>query len=102
MRVTRMRATPMRPSASPACASPSRPNGSAAPRILAVRRGLVAVRRRHSWLADASVVVRQASLENAYAELVLTPPADAGDAHAGDADAPVGVARMRVTRIGGR
>lgn len=63
---------------------------SAAPRILEVHRRLVAVRRRHSWLADASVVVRQASLENAYAELVLTPPADAGDAHAGDADAPVG------------
>src|SRR5699024_9011028 len=58
---------------------------SAAPRILEVHRRLVAVRRRHSWLADASVVVRPASLENAYAELVLTPPADAGDA-----DAPVG------------
>ena len=51
---------------------------SAAPRILEVHRRLVAVRRRHPWLADASVEVRQGSLENTYAELVLTPRGGAG------------------------
>ena len=54
---------------------------SAAPRILEVHRRLLGLRRREPWLADAAVSVRQDTLENTYAEVVLTPgagsPADA-------------------------
>ncbi|WP_193105157.1 alpha-amylase family glycosyl hydrolase [Brachybacterium sp. FME24] len=45
----------------------------AAPRILEVHRRLLSLRRREPWLASARVEVREETLENTYAEIVLTP-----------------------------
>ncbi|GAA1488732.1 alpha-amylase family glycosyl hydrolase [Brachybacterium sacelli] len=50
----------------------------AAPRILEVHQRLLALRRREAWLAEAHVEVREGTLENAYAEIVLTPRDEAG------------------------
>ncbi|HIY22810.1 MAG TPA: DUF3459 domain-containing protein [Candidatus Brachybacterium merdigallinarum] len=51
-------------------------SADAAPRILEVHRRLLGLRRREPWLADAAVTVREETLENNWAELVLTPPGD--------------------------
>jgi glycosidase len=48
----------------------------AAPRILEAHRRLLGLRRREPWIADAAVTVREETLENTWAEIVLTPPGD--------------------------
>ncbi|WP_422116266.1 alpha-amylase family glycosyl hydrolase [Brachybacterium sp. UNK5269] len=68
----------------------------AAPRILEVHRRLFSLRRREPWLAEASVSVREESIENTFAEIVLTPRGSADGAAApltlvlnlGDEDRP--------------
>src|SRR5699024_9190233 len=55
-----------------------------AARILEVHRRLLGLRRRESWLADADVTVREATLENTYAEIVLEPSSGAACATAAD------------------
>ncbi|APX33718.1 glycosidase [Brachybacterium sp. P6-10-X1] len=53
---------------------------AAAPRILEVHQRLFSLRRREAWLAGANVAVREETLENTYAEIVLTPRSADGDA----------------------
>lgn len=50
----------------------------AAARIFEAHQRLLSLRRREPWLAQASVNVREESLENTYAEIVLHPSADHG------------------------
>ncbi|MGP9537369.1 alpha-amylase family glycosyl hydrolase [Brachybacterium sp. AOP43-C2-M15] len=64
----------------------------AAPRILEVHRRLFSLRRREIWLATASVHVDEDTLENTWAQIVLTPRPQGADGDAGrgaaDGDAP--------------
>ena len=53
--------------------------GEAAPRILEVHQRLLSLRRREPWLSTASVQVDEGSLENTWAQIVLTPQAAGGD-----------------------
>lgn len=53
---------------------------AASPRILEVHQRLFSLRRREPWLAEADVAVREETLENTYAEIVLTPHAGTEDA----------------------
>ncbi|MGO2038268.1 MAG: alpha-amylase family glycosyl hydrolase, partial [Brevibacterium sp.] len=54
------------------------------------------LRRREPWLAEANVAVREETLENTYAEIVLSPRTDGDSAHSaitlvlnlGDEDRP--------------
>ena len=57
----------------------------AAERILEVHRRLLSLRRREAWLATASVRVDEGTLENTWAQIVLTPRAEADG---GGADGP--------------
>ena len=62
----------------------------AAERILEVHRRLFSLRRRESWLATASVRVDEDTLENTWAQLVLTPRGGGGvDGADGSAPAPL-------------
>ncbi|MGP5077675.1 alpha-amylase family glycosyl hydrolase [Brachybacterium alimentarium] len=47
-------------------------SADAAPRILEVHQRLFALRRREPWLSSAQVAVREGTLENTYAEIVLS------------------------------
>lgn len=63
----------------------------AAPRILEVHQRLLSLRRRESWLSLASVRVDEDSLENTWAQIVLTPQAGDGvgdEITGGDGAAP--------------
>ena len=66
----------------------------AAGRILEVHQRLFSLRRREGWLATASVRVDEDSLENTWAQIVLTPRAGGGGAdgaegaNGGDSAAP--------------
>ena len=53
---------------------------AAAGRILEVHRRLLSLRRRERWLTTASVAVDEATLNNTWAQIVLTPAADDGAA----------------------
>ncbi|MGO2047861.1 MAG: DUF3459 domain-containing protein, partial [Brachybacterium tyrofermentans] len=55
----------------------------ASPRILEVHQRLLSLRRREPWLAQASVAVREETLENTYAEIVLSPRGG-GDSDGGE------------------
>ena len=64
----------------------------AAERILEVHRRLFSLRRRESWLATASVHVDEDSLENTWAQIVLTPGGEGGSGGAGGTSPGGGVA----------
>jgi len=64
----------------------------AAERILEVHRRLFSLRRREPWLATASVHVDEETLENTWAQIVLTPRESGGATDDGGAADGVGAA----------
>ncbi|MBB5832802.1 alpha-amylase family glycosyl hydrolase [Brachybacterium aquaticum] len=62
----------------------------AAGRILEVHRRLFSLRRRERWLSTASVSVDEGTLENTWAQIVLTPSADGAGGAAADGAAAGG------------
>src|SRR5699024_4034106 len=75
-------AFPDAPGAAAATLEVLKPESAA--RILEVHRRLLGLRRREPWLAAAYVTVREATLENTYAEIVLEPSGGAAGAAAAD------------------
>ncbi|MDN5821684.1 MAG: DUF3459 domain-containing protein, partial [Brachybacterium sp.] len=61
----------------------------AAERILEVHRRLFSLRRREPWLTTATVRVDEDSLENTWAQIVLTPRGGTDGGDGGDAPAPL-------------
>lgn len=69
-------------------------------RILEVHRRLFSLRRREPWLATASVHVDEDTLENTWAQIVLTPRGGSSDGPAASADGAAPAALTLVLNLG--
>ncbi|MGO3479375.1 MAG: alpha-amylase family glycosyl hydrolase [Brachybacterium tyrofermentans] len=78
---------PEDPAESAAGTHPAVLRPEASPRILEVHQRLLSLRRREPWLAEANVAVREETLENTYAEIVLSPRGDEDSADGGERSA---------------